>query len=117
MITFKQIEYWLNIILILAFVIALLLKQQGQLLIIAYMVVGTVQVAGMLVHKLNNWFLGAGSIRSRYHWVVVVLLLLIPTGISMWLLLFTAPCFAVFYVWLCLRELRALALKTFVHLK
>lgn len=114
---FKEIEFCINIILIVSFAISMLLLQKGELLFLAYFVVGAVQVTGMIIHELKRWFTAKKSTRRYYHWTVLILLLLFPTGFSFWFLLYTAPFFALFYMYICWKELQTLKFKAFVHLK
>ncbi len=114
---FKQIEFYSSVLLIAAFLISWLITREGELLFTAYYVVGALHVVGMITHAVAHWFTNARSPRLYYHWLVVILLLLAPLGIGLWILFFAAPFMAVTYTWICWRELRALQLKEFVHLK
>lgn len=113
----KQFELLLNVALILSFTFYAFLFQTMNALFLSYFVVGSVQVFGMLVHTTKTWFTANRSIRWFYHWIVLLLLLLFPTGFSLYFLLYTAPAFAVFYTYLCWRELETIKLKELVHLK
>lgn len=115
--TCKQFELLVNLILILSFTFYLLLFQTINTLFLSYFVVGGVQVLGMLLHTGTGWFTANSSIRWYYHWAILVLLLLLPTGFSFYFLLYTAPLFAVFYFYICWRELETVKLKELVHLK
>lgn len=114
---FKQIEFYLNIILIASFTISMLVMQKGELLFLSYFIVGAVQVIGMIIHELNRWFTAKKSTRRYYHWIVLILILLFPAGFSFWFLLYTAPFFALFYTYICWKELQTVKFKQFVHLK
>lgn len=114
---FKQLEFYSSVLLILAFFISLLITQDAELLFTSYFVVGAVHSIGMITHAIAHWFTNKNSLRLYYHWLVVILLLLVPLYIGLYILLFAAPFMAVFYTWLCWRELRALELKELVHLK
>jgi hypothetical protein len=115
--TFKQFELLINVLLILSFTIYSFIFQTMDTLFLSYFLIGAVQVAGMLIHAGKSWFTANRSIRWFYHWIVLVLLLLFPTGFSFYFLLYTAPVFAVFYTYLCWRELQTVKLKELVHLK
>jgi hypothetical protein len=114
---FKQLEFYSSVLLIMAFFTSWLITRDGELLFTAYYVVGALHVTGMITHALAHWFTNAYSPRLYYHWLVVILLLLVPLGIGLWILLYAAPFMAIAYTWICWRELRALQLKAFVHLK
>jgi hypothetical protein len=114
---FKQLEFYSSVLLITAFLASWLITRDGELLFTAYYVVGALHVTGMITHALAHWFTNAYSPRLYYHWLVVVLLLLVPLGIGLWILLYAAPFMAIAYTCICWRELRALQLKEFVHLK
>lgn len=114
---FKQIEFYSSVLLIVAFFVSWLITREGELLFTAYYVVGALHVVGMITHAVAHWFTNAKSPRLYYHWLVVILLLLTPLGIGLWILLFAAPFMAITYTWICWRELQALKLKEFVHLK
>ncbi len=115
--TFKQFELLINVILLISFTFYSILFATMDVLFLSYFLVGGIQVMGMLVHIGKNWFTASRSIRWFYHWIVLALLLLFPTGFSFYFLLYTAPLFAVFYTYLCWRELETVKLKELVHLK
>ena len=52
---FKQVDYYINIALILAFSIVSLINMDGTF-IIGYLVVGGWQVISMIVHSYHHWF-------------------------------------------------------------
>jgi hypothetical protein len=115
---FKLTEFYMNVILIAAFAISFLISGKGDLLFIAYFTVGAVQLFSMIIHAVNHWFTGRKSFRLYYHWLVFVLLLLVPVGgIGLFILLYAAPFLAMFYTYICWRELQYVKLKEFVHLK
>lgn len=115
--TYKQVEIFLNLLLIVSFSISIIALPKNDLLFIAYFIVGALQVTSMIIHELNNWFTAKKSIRRFYHWTTLVLIGLFPTGISFWLLLYTAPLLALFYTYICWKELEVLRFKEFIHLK
>lgn len=114
---FKQIEFYSSVLLIVSFLVSWLITRDGELLFTAYFVVGALHIVGMITHAVAHWFTNKKSLRLYYHWLVVILLLLVPLYIGLFILLFAAPFMAVFYTWLCWRELKALELKELVHLK
>lgn len=115
--TFKLIEFYLNILLIAAFAISYFLNPDGGILFTSYFTVGAVQLFSMILHAFKRWFTGKKSFRLYYHWLVFILLLLIPTGLGLHILLYASPFLASFYTYICWRELQYVKLKEFVHLK
>lgn len=115
---FKEIELFVNLLLIGAFTISIVVTKKMDVLFLAYFTIGAVQVFGVLIHLLNKWFTNQNSKRRVYNWIVLLLLILLPTGLpALAILLYTAPILALYYTYICWRELRALQLKEFVHLK
>lgn len=114
--TFKQFEFFGNILLIASLTIWFIIESSIDYLITAYVVVGSFQVLGMLVHAWKRWFTSIWSLRWLHHWLSFSLLVTMPLG-SVWLLLYISPLLALFYLFVCGRELRALNLKELVHLK
>ncbi len=101
---FKQIDSWISVFLIVAFAIATIINQDYAFLL-GYFVVGAWQVISMLVHAYHRIFTYKGGTRYVYHWITLISLVTMPVG-SYWILLFTAPFMAVFYMWLCFEEVR-----------
>ncbi len=114
---FKQIEFYSSVLLMLTFLVSWLITRDGGLLFTAYFVVGALHIVGMIIHAAAHWFTNSHSLRLYYHWLVVIMLGLVPLGIGLWILLFAAPFMAITYTWICWRELQALKLKEFVHMK
>lgn len=103
--TFKIIDVWTSIGLIISFSI-LIIKDGGidifnNTLFAGYFVVGGWQVMSMLVHAITRTF--TYGARYVYHWITLISVMTMPMG-SFWILLITAPFMAVFYTWLCYRE-------------
>ncbi len=108
---FKQIDLTISCLLITGFIIAGLINRDTTF-IIGYFVVGAWQVISMIVHAINKWFTERGSARFYYHWIVLSIFIL--TGLSflvqtitifiMYGMLFAAPFMALYYTWLCYRE-------------
>ena len=103
--TFKIIDVWTSIGLIISFAILAIVDGNGAIvndkLLTGYFVVGGWQVISMLVHAISRTF--TYGARYIYHWVTLISVVTIPVG-SFWILLFTAPFMAVFYTWICYRE-------------
>ena len=115
---FKQIEFFLSSVLIAGFLLLGFVSGNIDWLLTAYFTIGAIHVFGMFVHAYNHWFTGNGSPRSYYHWLVIILFaLILVNGLGLFLLLYAAPFLAIIYTIICWREVRALQLKEFVHLK
>jgi hypothetical protein len=104
--TFKIIDVWISIGIIISFTALIIYQGRGfsianNLLFTAYFVVGGWQVISMIIHAAAGCF--TYGARYVYHWITLMALITIPIG-SFWILLFTAPFMAVFYTWLCYRE-------------
>jgi hypothetical protein len=101
---FKRIDLYGQLALIIGFIIAQIIHGDG-IFMIGYIVVGGWQVLSMLIHFSKHWFTGKGTERGLYHWVTLTTVLLMPTLVIFWLLLFLAPFMALYYCWLCYDEL------------
>lgn len=109
--TFKLLDYWISIILIITSLIYGLLAKDFHF-IYGYFVVGGWQIISILIHAWNRWFTNKQTGRYVYHCIVAIVIgaaligLLIPLLLLavLYLLLFTAPFMALFYTWLCYRE-------------
>lgn len=99
---FKIIDIWISGTLIVLFTIVSLIKRDSTFFT-GYFVVGGWQVISMLVHTFKRWFTEWGGIRFTYHMITLVSLLSIPIG-SFWVLLFISPLMAIFYTWICYKE-------------
>ncbi len=104
--TFKIIDVWISIGLIISFTTLIIYDAEGfdvmnNLIITSYFVVGGWQVISMLVHAITGTF--TYGARYVYHWITLISVVTMPAG-SIWILWLTAPFMAVFYTWLCYRE-------------
>lgn len=104
---FKLVDFWVSAGLIIACTTISVIEGWGDFLnnsfLAGYFIVGTWQVISMLVHVFTRTFTHAWGARSIYHWITLLALITMPVG-SFWILLFTAPFMAVYYTWLCYRE-------------
>ena len=102
---FKIIDVWISIGLIISFSILTILNGNfgfgNEKLLTGYFVIGGWQVISMVVHAVSGCF--TYGARYIYHWITFIAVATMPIG-SFWLLLFTAPFMAIFYTWLCYRE-------------
>lgn len=115
---FKVIDYWISLVLIVAFFIYGFVKQDSGF-IIGYFVVGGWQLISIIVHSANNWFFSVNSSRSNYTkviiWIGIIILLSFfsallfnPIGylllIELLVLLIAAPLMAIYYTIMCYEE-------------
>jgi len=124
--TFKTIDFWMSVGLIIFFAILFLansmtpvltrlfgMHDRFDILIAGYFVVGGWQVLSMLVHAIAGWFSTRGSARERYSAFVLVLIVLV--SLFAWFkvfqlvfilypLLYLAPLMALYYTYICYRE-------------
>ncbi len=98
--TFKLIDFWVSVGLIIVFTVLSLFKQDNTFMT-GYFVVGGWQVTSMLTHVFTGTF--TNGARSIYHWITLIAVFTMPIG-SIWILLFAAPFMAVYYTWLCYNE-------------
>lgn len=104
--TFKIIDVWISIGLIVSFTILIMYDARefdvmNNLLFISYFVIGGWQVMSMITHGIAGCFTYGG--RYIYHWITFIAVVTMPVG-SFWILWITAPFMAVFYTCLCYRE-------------
>ena len=103
---FKKIHVWISIGLIISFTALIIYDARefdvmNSLIFTSYFVVGGWQVISMLVHAITETF--TYGARYVYHWITLISVATMPVG-SFWILWITAPFMAVFYTWLCYRE-------------
>lgn len=109
---FKLFDYLLNIILISASLIYGLLAEDFHF-IYGYFIVGAWQVISMFIHYFNDWFNEKGTGRRIYQKTILYIFITAAIGMLVWpllylllvILLFAAPFLAIYYTWLCYREL------------
>ncbi|MBX9784540.1 MAG: hypothetical protein K2X48_14720 [Chitinophagaceae bacterium] len=114
---YKRFELIINTILISFFLLIYLLTKNIEPVFIGYFAVGAVQLLSIVIHIIKGWFTGNASLRTFYNWFLLVLAALLPTGISIYFLLFASPLLALFYLFICYREWRVLKFKELIHLK
>ncbi len=108
---FKLYDYWISLILIIAFTIISLIKRDGTF-IAGYFTVGAWQLVSMLVHYQKKWFMAGSSARSIYQKCILGLALCSIVGcivplIGMFIffiLLFISPLLAIIYTAICYNE-------------
>ena len=112
--TFKLIDFWISVFLIVVFTI-LSLVNQDETVFAAYFIVGGWQVISMIIHMIKKWLTHKGGIRRNYHILVAIIILLgLPpfvyiTFFIYWVMLFISPIMAVFYTSICYSELKQIA--------
>jgi hypothetical protein len=122
--TFKLVDFWVSIGLIVSFLIASLIKQDETVLF-GYCIVGAWQIISMLVHAWSGWFCEKGSSRYNYHVLVIILLAISLSGfvfyvfifMLMYLMVFAAPIMAIYYTWLCYNEVYVKMIRPLAVLK
>jgi hypothetical protein len=97
--TFKLIDFWVSVGLIIAF-LALSVITLDDTFFIGYFVVGGWQVISMIVHALTKTFTYWPGARYAYHWITLISIITMPVG-SFMILIIAAPVMAVFYATLC----------------
>ena len=106
---FKQLDFWLNTVLIPGSIVAGCI--QNDFWFYGYFIVGGWQLISMSVHTWQRWFTTDPG-RRNYHRLVLIVLIAALTG-AIWktvlfilavLLLFSAPLMAVYYSWICYTE-------------
>jgi len=103
---FKIIDFWINIGLILSSVIISFLEKSEDFLhngfLLGYFIVGGWQVISMLAHAYNRCFTSRWGARYIYHWITFIAVITMPG--SFWVLLYAAPFMAIYYTYLCYKE-------------
>jgi hypothetical protein len=108
--TFKQIDLFGQLALIITLTIVSLTRQDSTF-IYAYCVVGGWQVVSMLIHQANKWHSSKNGRRYYYHRITAFTLLIMPTAFLLpplfllwYIMLFAAPVMAIYYTAICFRE-------------
>lgn len=122
--TFKIIDFWLSIVLIPGFVLFGFITMNEKFLF-GYFIVGGWQVASMVIHWMNKWFMDTGWKRAYYQKFILILLAIIALLaalaqvaeelymallVIMFLLLILSPLMAIYYACICYEE-------TFIKMK
>lgn len=108
--TFKQIDLFGQLALIITFTVVSLARQDSTFLY-AYCLVGGWQVISMLVHQLNKWHSSKQGRRYYFHRITAFTLiimagafLLSPLFLLWYIMLFAAPVMAIYYAAICFHE-------------
>ncbi len=110
---FKQIDWMLQVALILFAIAYSFSGNDGYPFLTGYFIVGGWQFASILVHEFAGSFTAKGGRRRVYHTAVYILTALMLAGIAVPMFLvtflfmfFAAPVMAVWYAHLCYDETR-----------
>jgi hypothetical protein len=102
--TFKLIDFWVSVGLVVSFLIIIAAGKPDSLIdeniLVAYGVIGGWHIISMLVHSIAKWFTPKWGTRFWYHIISCTLVVTIPAG-SVWILVFIAPFMAFFYTAYC----------------
>jgi hypothetical protein len=99
---FKLIDFWVSVLLIMGFTVPSLIKMDTTFLA-GYITVGAWQIISMLIHAFTHTNTRKRGIRNIYHWIALIAIATMPIG-SIFILLFTAAPMAIFYTWICGKE-------------
>ncbi len=97
--TFKLIDFWVSVGLIILFLV-MAVPNIDDAIFIGYFVVGAWQVISMIVHAITKTFTYRPGYRYAYHWIAFISVITMPVG-SFMILIIAAPVMAVFYATLC----------------
>jgi len=118
--TYKQIDLWLQILLIAGGMIYNLTVADD--ITYAYCVVGGSQLLSCFIHfRCANHFLPVKGRRiylKTLFWILILSIITIPVWLLFWLpMLFVSPILAIWYVAICYQELNLINRKELIHLK
>ena len=106
----KQIDFWMQALLMSSFLVISLVKLDNTF-IIGYIVVGAWQVVSMIVHQAKGCYTGRSMPRYYYHWFTLLVLIAVVLGtfipfvfINYYFLLFASPLLALGYLKICYHE-------------
>ena len=111
---FKEADIAISILLIVVFITFSLAKRDYTFLI-RYSMVGVWQLISIVIHLYNAWFTQNGSQRYYYTWAVFIIIIIAVSGFAIYplllifyFLLFASPFMALYYIWICYREIKQL---------
>ncbi len=113
---YKILEILINSALIFGFICVFAITSSFELLFLSYFIVGGLQLLSMILHIIKGWF-SNHSFRFVYYIFLLLVAMLCFGGIGFFILLYSAPLMAAFYVYICYREWKILKFKELVHLK
>lgn len=109
--TFKQIDWMIQVFLILYSLVILFVDKPPYQPFLGYFVVGGYQFASMLVHEFAGSFTARNGRRRYYHNAVYIIVAMMLTGLVLrpllWIflpMLYAGPLMAIFYVHICYDE-------------
>ncbi|MBI2730962.1 MAG: hypothetical protein HYX40_09465 [Sphingobacteriales bacterium] len=120
---FKLYDLLISMVMIVIFLVTSLVQRDNTFLL-GYFVVGGWQLVGMVVHIYHNWFTQAGGRRYYYTCTVFIVLVIAVLGfiispllVIYYVMLFAAPFMALYYAWICYKELSSIYRHELIHLK
>jgi hypothetical protein len=115
---FKLTELLIYAVILVCFPLLMLISSSFELFFPAYFITGALQLFSIIIHFINGWFIHNPWRRgyALFLLLLFLLLLFVPMYI-LWMLLYSAPLLAAFYVYICYREWKILQFKEFIHLK
>lgn len=121
--TFKQLDLYINILLVAGFTIWFAFNQN--IWVVGYFVTGSWQVISMVTHLATGWFVQRSSDRIIYSKLSAVCIGLMLTGLVLlplllpilFVMLFLSPIMAIRYTFICHRELQELKQNQALSLK
>ncbi|MBI3719297.1 MAG: hypothetical protein HY252_11995 [Sphingobacteriales bacterium] len=121
--TFKLYDLLASIALIIIFLVISLFQRDYSFLI-GYFVIGAWQLISMIIHIYYNWFTQKGGKRYYYSCTVFIIIVITVLGfviypflLIFYLMLFAAPFMAVYYAWICYKEVIILRRRPLYQLK
>jgi hypothetical protein len=97
---FKKADVAISVIMI---IISACYVRSIEDLITSYFFIGSWQTISMLVHAFKSCFTKKLGRRYIYHWLTFISIITMPLGAA-WILLFTAPLMALYYLFICYHE-------------
>ena len=120
---FKEADIAISILLIVVFITFSLAKRDYTFLI-RYSMVGGWQLISIVIHLYNAWFTQKRSQRYYYTWAVFIIIIIAVSGFAIYplllifcFLLFASPFMALYYIWICYREIKQLNQRPLHQLK
>ena len=130
--TFKQLDVYINILLLAVFMIWFIFNQG--IWVVAYFVTGAWQVVSMIAHQSAGWFIKKGSSRNIHHLISVICICSMVFGylsfavplldalsalgfVIFFIMAILAPILAINYAVICYREVQLLKQNHALSLK
>jgi hypothetical protein len=121
--TIKKIDFWLQVLLIVGFSIGIIIEQRG-MYFTALLVIGIWQISSMIGHSLKSCFTANKTKRWFYNRITLLTLVVMAMGLVTppfayvyFVLLYIAPAMALYYTFICGRELYLMQRRPLAMLK